>query len=91
MAWLVLWCWGVLSGAAGWAWRNTPVFACMSVVSPWPLACPWWGSGGREYWLVSKAPLSPLDAVHFLGCGKCVPQGYPAGYMCRSRPSVPGV
>ena len=24
VAWLVLWCRGVSSGAAGWAWRNTP-------------------------------------------------------------------
>ena len=45
---LVLWCQGVPSGAAGWARRNTPVFAGMSrrargsrVASPWSLACPW--------------------------------------------------
>ena len=48
MAWLVLWCRGVPSGAAGSARRNTPVFAGMSwrscgscVVSSWPLACSW--------------------------------------------------
>ena len=46
VAWLLLWCWGVPSGAAGWARRNTPVFAgrdrraCGSrTVSSWPLAC----------------------------------------------------
>ena len=48
VAWFVLWCRGVPSSAAGWARRNTPVFAGTSwracgsrVASPWPLACPW--------------------------------------------------
>ena len=47
VAWLVFWCPGVLYGAAGWAWRNIPVFAGRSqrargarVFSPWPTSCP---------------------------------------------------
>ena len=48
VSWLVLWCRGVWSGAAGWARRIIPVFAGMSrrargsrVASSWPLACSW--------------------------------------------------
>ena len=70
---LVLWCRGVPSGAAGWARRNTPVLASMSprvrgprVASPWPLVCPWWGSGGKEDWLVWKRPSRPLTLFTFL-------------------------
>ena len=76
MAWLVLWCRGVPSGAAGWARRNTPVFAGMSprasgsrVARPWPLECPWWGSGGEEYWSVSKPPSCPLTLFTFWAAG----------------------
>ena len=53
IAWLVLWRRGVPSGAAGWARRNTPVFAGMSrrargsrMASSWPLACT--GRGPEE-------------------------------------------
>ena len=46
----------------------------------------------RKGILVSvEAPLSSLDAVSFLGCGECVPCTILAGYMCRNRPSVPGI
>ena len=48
VAWLVLWCRGVPSGAAGLARRNIPVFARKGrrargsrVASSWPLACSW--------------------------------------------------
>ena len=75
MAWLVLCCRGVASGAAGWARRDIPVFAGMSrrargscVASSWPLACLLQGSGGKECWSVSSPPPSSLDAVSFLGC-----------------------
>ena len=58
---LVLWCWDAPSGVAGWVQHNTPVLAGRSrrvrgsrVASLWSLACPWWGSGGKEYWSVSK-------------------------------------
>ena len=76
MAWLVLWCCGVPSGAAGWARRNSPVFAgrrprsCGScVVSSWPLVCPWQGSGGKEYWSVSKPPSRPMTMLIFWATG----------------------
>ena len=46
VAWLVLWCRGVPYGAAGWARRNTPVFAGRSrrvcgsrPRGPWLIAC----------------------------------------------------
>ena len=46
--WLACRCLGAVSGAAGWARRNTPVFAGMTrracgsrVVSSWPVARSW--------------------------------------------------
>ena len=90
MAWLVLWCRCVSYGAAGWARRNTPMFAGRSLracgsgtVSPWPIACSEEGSGKNKGIMVSvQAPLSFLDAVGFWGCGERVPHGILAGYMC---------
>ena len=95
VAWLVLWCRGAPFGAAGWAQRNTPVFAGRSwrasgsrAVSPWPIACSGEGSGGNTGIQVSvEAPLAFLDAVSFPGCGERVPCSILAGYMCLSRPS----
>ena len=73
---LGLWCRGNPSGAAGWARRNTPVFAGMSwrargsrVASPWSLAWPWWESGGKEYWSVLKPPSRPLTLLTFWAAG----------------------
>ena len=70
---LVLWCRDSSSGVAGWVRLNTSVLASRSrrvleyrVASLWSLACPWWGSGGKEYWPVSKPPPSLLNAVNFL-------------------------
>ena len=37
--------------------------------SPWSLACPWWGSGGKEYWLVSKPPPRSLTLLTFWAAG----------------------
>ena len=90
VAWLVLWCRGVPYGAAGWARRNTPVFAGRSqracgsfAVSPWPIACSGEGSGGNKGIRVSvEAPPSQLDAESFRCCGKGVPRNILAGYMC---------
>ena len=72
MAWLLLWCRGVPSGAAGWARRNTPVFAGMCrpacgsrVVSSWPLARSWKGSGKKECSSVSRPPSRPLTLLAF--------------------------
>ena len=72
---LVLWCRGVPFGAAGWASRNTSVFAgrsrrpcALRAVSPWPIACSGEGSGGKKGIHVSvEAPPSLLDAVSFRG------------------------
>ena len=76
MAWFVLWCRGVPSGAASLARRNTPVFAGMSwrargscVASSWPLACPWYGSGGKEYWALSRHPSCLLTLLIFWAAG----------------------
>ena len=73
---LVLWCRGVPSGAAGWVRRNTPVPAGTSRrargslrASPWSLACTWWGSGGKEYWSVSKPPPRSLTLLTFSAAG----------------------
>ena len=55
VAWLVLWCRGIPHRWAGWARRNTPVFAGRSwracgsrAVSPWPIAFSGEGSGGNK-------------------------------------------
>ena len=76
MAWLVLWCLGVPSGAAGPARHNTHVFAGTSqqphgshVASSWPLACSWYGLGGKEYWSVSRPPSRPLTLLTFWAAG----------------------
>ena len=90
MAWLVRWCRGILYGAAGWARRNTPLFAGRSqracgsrAVNPWPIACAGEGSGGNKGIRVSvEAPLSLLDAESFRGCGERVLHNISAGYMC---------
>ena len=93
---LVLWCRDAPSGVAGWVRRNTAVPAGRSrrvrgsrVASLWSLACPWWGSRGKEYWAVSKPPSRFLTLLAF--CGECVPGIILEGYMCRIPPSVPGV
>ena len=36
----------------------------------WSLACPWWGSGGKEYWPVSKPPSRSLTLLTFWAAGK---------------------
>ena len=73
---LVLRCRGVPCGAAGWARRNTPVLAGMRrpgrgsrVASLWSLACPWWGSRGKEYWSVSKPPSRSFTLLTFWAAG----------------------
>ena len=98
VALLVLWCRDALSGVAGWVRRNTPVPAGRSrrvrgsgVAGLWSLACPWWGSGGKEHWPVSNPPPRSLTLLTFLAAGECVPRTILAGYMSRIRPSVPGV
>ena len=69
---LVLWCRDAPSGVAGWVRRNTPVLSgrCRRVrgscvASPWSFACPWWASGGKEYWPALKLPSRSLTLLTF--------------------------
>ena len=73
---LVLWCRDAPSGVAGSVRRNTPVLAGRfrrvrgsRVVSLWSLACPWWGSGGKEYWPLSNAPSRSLTLLTLWAAG----------------------
>ena len=73
---LVLSCRDPPSGVAGWVRRNTPVLAGRSwrvrgsrVASLWSLACPWWGSGGKKYWSVSKFPPRSFTLLTFWAAG----------------------
>ena len=73
---LVPWCRDAPSGVAGWVRRNTTVLAGRSrrvrgsrVASLWSLACPRWGSGGKEYWPVSKPPSRSLTLLTFWAAG----------------------
>ena len=71
-----------LAGAGGFVgpvWRASA--PCVPLVGVW-----------RKGIMASfEAPLLLLDAVSFLGCEECVPCTILAGYMCRIRPSVPGI
>ena len=73
---LVLWCRDAPTGVAGWVRRNTSVLAGRSrrdrgsrVASLWSLACSWWGSGGKEYWSVSKLAPRSLTLLTFRAAG----------------------
>ena len=73
---LVLWCSDAPSGVAGWVRRNTTVLAGRSwrvrgtgVAGLWSLACPWWGSGGTEYWSVLKPPSRSFTLLTFRAAG----------------------
>ena len=77
VAWLVLWCRGVPEGAAGWARRNTAVFAGRSrrargfrAVSPWPIVCSGEELGGRKGIRVSvETPSRSLPLIAFGAAG----------------------
>ena len=87
MAWLLLWCQGgpVRRGALSPAQHSR---VCRhEPAGLWVLV-----AVRRKEMLVSvEASLPSLDVVSFLGCGEHVPRTILAGYMCRNRPSVPGV